>query len=222
MSRPKPPTYRTTNWHDYKAALAKRGSLSIWFDPGTQWLAAPTGKRGRQPVFTDAAIQACLTLKALFGLPLRQTTGMVASLLDLAGLDWPGRTGLAGLDFSTLCRRHPQRAGPPPSSRPAETASLGRNRRRGRLPLSSDQWRTMARCATMPFVAAAASVERSGSAGPATTDEVWSKPRCGGFKLLDARVMPRDFERQVAELQIRAAILNRFTALGTPRTQRAK
>jgi hypothetical protein len=93
------PTCRTTNWHDYNAALARRGSLAIWFDPETQWLAAPTGKRGRQPVFTDAAIQACLTLKALFGLPLRQTTGMVASLLELAGLDWPVP------DFSTLCRR---------------------------------------------------------------------------------------------------------------------
>ena len=71
MSRPRRPTYRTTNWHDYNRALARRGSLSIWFDPGMQWLAAPTGKRGRQLVFTDAAIQACLTLKALFGLPLR-------------------------------------------------------------------------------------------------------------------------------------------------------
>ena len=99
MSRPKPPTYRTTNWHDYNAALVRRGSLSIWFDPKTQWLAAPTGRRGRQPVFADAAIQTCLTLKALFGLPLRQTTGMVASLLELAGLDWPVP------DFSTLCRR---------------------------------------------------------------------------------------------------------------------
>jgi Transposase DDE domain len=82
-----------------RAALARRGSLAIWFDPETQWQAAPTGKRGRQPVFADAAIQVCLTLKALFGLPLRQTTGMVASLLDLAGLDWPVP------DFSTLCRR---------------------------------------------------------------------------------------------------------------------
>ena len=40
-------------------------------------------------MFTDAAVQACLTLKALFGLPLRQATGMVSSLLELAGLDWP-------------------------------------------------------------------------------------------------------------------------------------
>ena len=56
MSRPQPLPYRTTNWHDYNASLSKRGSLLIWFDPETHWLAAPTGKRGRQPVFTDAAI----------------------------------------------------------------------------------------------------------------------------------------------------------------------
>ena len=39
-------------------------------------------------------------------------------------------------------------------------------------------------------------------------------------KLLGKRVMARDFDRQVAELQIRPAILNRFTALGTPETHR--
>ncbi len=38
-------------------------------------------------------------LKALFGLALRQTTGLIASLLKLAKLDWP----VPG--FSTLCRR---------------------------------------------------------------------------------------------------------------------
>lgn len=38
------------------------------------------------------------------------------------------------------------------------------------------------------------------------------------FKLLGERVMARDFDRQVAELQVRAAILNRFTRLGTPMT----
>ena len=32
------------------------------------WHAAPTGKRGRQPEFSDAAIQVCLTMKGLFGM----------------------------------------------------------------------------------------------------------------------------------------------------------
>lgn len=34
-----------------------------------------------------------------FGLPLRQTVGLVASLIEMAGLDWPVP------DYSTLCRR---------------------------------------------------------------------------------------------------------------------
>ena len=70
MSKPTPPNYRTTNWRSYNAALKQRGSLLIWFDPETQWLGAPSGKRGRSATFSDAAIQASLTLKALFGLPL--------------------------------------------------------------------------------------------------------------------------------------------------------
>ena len=45
---------------------------------------------------------------------------------------------------------------------------------------------------------------------------VETKMRC--FKLLGERAMARDFDRQVAELQIRAALLNRFTYLGTPMT----
>jgi hypothetical protein len=46
---------------------------------------------------------------------------------------------------------------------------------------------------------------------------VETKMRC--FKLLGERVMARTFERQVVELQVRAAVLNRFTHLGTPVTQ---
>ncbi len=75
------------------------------------WEAAPTGKRGRQPDHSDAAIQTCLTMKVLFGVadigaPLvratistRQTTGFVESLLHLIDLDW------AVPNFSTLSRR---------------------------------------------------------------------------------------------------------------------
>ena len=99
MSRPTPPTYKTRNWPAYNKALKRRGSLTIWFDPAMTWEAAPTGKRGRQPDYSDAAIQTCLTMKVLFGMALRQTTGFVESLLRLIGLDWKVP------DFSTLCRR---------------------------------------------------------------------------------------------------------------------
>ena len=99
MSRPTRPTYKTKNWPDYNEALKKRGSLTIWFDPDMAWSPLPNGKRGRQQRYSDAAIQACLTMKVLFGMALRQTTGFVESLLQLIGLDW------AVPDFSTLCRR---------------------------------------------------------------------------------------------------------------------
>jgi hypothetical protein len=67
MSRPALPAYKTRNWPAYNEALKRRGSLAIWFDPAMTWEAAPTGKRGRQPDYSDAAIQTCLTMKVLFG-----------------------------------------------------------------------------------------------------------------------------------------------------------
>ena len=99
MSRPIPPSYKTKNWPAYNEALKQRGSLTIWFDPDMVWVPPPTGRRGRQPQYSDAAIQTCLTLKVLFGMALRQTTGFVESLLRLVGLNW------SVPDFSTLSRR---------------------------------------------------------------------------------------------------------------------
>lgn len=99
MSPANKPRYQTTNWKQYNAALKARGSLSIRLDKRMAWFAAGSGKRGRSPKFSDAAIQFCLTLKNLFGLALRQTTGLVESVLQLCGLAWPVP------DFSTLCRR---------------------------------------------------------------------------------------------------------------------
>ena len=99
MSKPSPARYRTTNWSSYNDALRRRGSLLVWFDREMVWLAPRDGRHGRPPVFSNAAIQFCLSIKVLFRLPLRQAAGMVASLLQMAGLDWPVP------DYSTLCRR---------------------------------------------------------------------------------------------------------------------
>ena len=38
-------------------------------------------------------------------------------------------------------------------------------------------------------------------------------------KLLGQRLAARDFDRQVAEFQVRVAVLNGFTALGIPVTE---
>ncbi len=76
MSSWSPTKYQTKNWPSYNAALKQRGSLSIWFDPEMVWVPPPSGKGGRQQGFSDAAIQACLTLKVLFGMPLRNRPGL--------------------------------------------------------------------------------------------------------------------------------------------------
>lgn len=99
MTKPLLARYRTTNWSSYNAALKRRGSLLIWLDKGMIWHAPREDRPGRPAVFSDAAIQFCLTIKVLFKLPLRQTAGMVASLLQMANLDW------SVPDYSTLCRR---------------------------------------------------------------------------------------------------------------------
>ena len=99
MSRPTPPTYKTRNWPTYNEALKRRGSLTIWLDPEMIWDATPTGRRGRQQTYSDTAIQTCLTMKVLFGMALRQTTGFVERLLSLIGPNW------VVPDFSTLSRR---------------------------------------------------------------------------------------------------------------------
>ena len=41
------------------------------------------------------------------------------------------------------------------------------------------------------------------------------------MKLLGQRLMARDFDRQVAERQVRIAVLNDYTALGIPITEAA-
>jgi hypothetical protein len=99
MSKPTPVRYHTTNWSEYNAALRRRGSLLVWLDREMEWSAPKRGRPGRPQTFSDAAIQFCLSIKVLFGLALRQAIGMVASLLELAGVDWPVP------DYSTLCRR---------------------------------------------------------------------------------------------------------------------
>ena len=76
-----------------------RGSLTIWLDKDMPWYAPASGKRGRQRIFSEAAIPFCLSIKCLFNLALCQSLDLVESLLRLAGLDW------SVPDLSTVCRR---------------------------------------------------------------------------------------------------------------------
>ena len=97
------PKRRVTNWSEYNEALRQRGSLTVWFtdDAIAAWKAAPRTTPGGQPHYSDLAITTALTLRAVFRLPLRQTNGLIGSILRLLGLDLPVP------NFSTLSRRAP-------------------------------------------------------------------------------------------------------------------
>lgn len=307
MSRPNAPSYKTLNWPEYNKALKGRGSLTIWFDPDMIWAATPTGKRGRQPVYSDAAVQTCLTMKVLFGMALRQTTGFVESLLRLISLDWDVP------DFSTLSRRQktlavniPHRGSQGPLHLLIDSTGIkvegegewnarkhgGAKRRVWRkVHLGIDEETLEIRAVEvtssdigdapiLPELLAQISTDqdiasvtadgaydtrkchdaiadrgavaiipprknakpwKADTAGAAARNEAlraskylgralwrrWSgyhrrsrvetKMHC--VKLLGQRLMARDFDRQVAEFQVRAAILNGFTALGIPVTK---
>src|SRR4051812_29289019 len=117
---------RITNWAEYDAALRQRGSLTVWFteDAIAAWHAEPRTTPGGQPHYSDLAITTALTLKAVFRLALRQTEGLIGSLIGLLGLD------LSVPDHTTLSRRAETlevprpRSGSPDTGREAEPVHL--------------------------------------------------------------------------------------------------
>jgi len=92
---------RVTNWAEYDAALRQRGSLTVWFTEAAvaAWEAEPRTTPGGQPHYSDLAITTALTLKAVFRLALRQTEGLIGSIIGLLGL------ALSVPDHTTLSRR---------------------------------------------------------------------------------------------------------------------
>ena len=269
-----------------------------------QWLAPASGKRGRSQKFSDAAIQFCLTIKCLFGLPLRQTLGLVQSLLKMADLPW------SAPDYSTVCRRQkgldvqvhyrPSGKGLHMLADSTGIKFLGegewkakkhgaerhRQWRKVRLGINAENMQIRAIVVTTNEVGDSPVAAELRAQIPShepvvsfTGDGVYDTqdvheachhhkaipvipPRKGArlrkglafahrneavkackklgrtiwkrwsgyhlrslvetkmncFKGLGEKVMARTFERQVAELNVRASILNRFTELGTPQT----
>jgi len=92
---------RVLNWAEYDAALRQRGSLTVWVtdEAIAHWKAAPRSTPGGQPAYSDLAITTALMLRAVFRMALRQTEGLLASILHLLGLELPVP------DHSTISRR---------------------------------------------------------------------------------------------------------------------
>jgi hypothetical protein len=101
--------HRVTNWAAYNESLRRRGDLTVWVsdEARSHWPASRRLSRGGQRKYSDLAITLCLTLRVVYGLPLRQTQGLMRSLATLMGLD------VTVPDFSTLSRRSKGLALPP-------------------------------------------------------------------------------------------------------------
>ena len=69
-----------------------------------RWLAEPSGNRRRGKLFSEAAIQFCLSIKCLFNQLLRQALGMVQDPLKLAGHDCPCQISAPSAVTKRLCR----------------------------------------------------------------------------------------------------------------------
>jgi hypothetical protein len=113
--------YRVRNWPEYNRALVNRYRLEIWLSEDVRqgWYATPTGDRGRPRVYSHLALTFCLTIRALFDLPLRGCQGLLESLLPRLDLDW------AVPDYTVMCRRaRSLEVKLPVRRRPGETVHL--------------------------------------------------------------------------------------------------
>jgi hypothetical protein len=93
--------HRVTNWREYDASLRNRGSLTIWFTPEAiaGWKAQPRTTPGGQRHYSDLAIETALTLRTMFRLALRQSEGLIGSIMKMLEIDLPVP------DHTTLSRR---------------------------------------------------------------------------------------------------------------------
>src|SRR4051812_5129530 len=113
--------HKVTNWPAYDASLRQRGSLTVWFtdEAIAAWAAEPRTTRGGQPWYSELAILTALTLRAVFRLALRQTEGLIGSVIRLLGLDLPVP------EHTTLSRRAAILEVPRPRS--SSSAGAGRD-----------------------------------------------------------------------------------------------
>src|ERR1700724_1100100 len=91
-------SFRVQNWAAYESGLRRRGSLTLWIEDAALECWQTTGSGG-QARYMDAAIQTSLMLRTAFKLALRQTEGLMTSVLTLMGLT------ISAPDHSTVSRR---------------------------------------------------------------------------------------------------------------------
>src|SRR5665213_3661247 len=79
--------FKVRNWPEYEAGLRRRGSLTLWIEDGALRHWQTLGPSG-QARYTDAAIQTTLMVRTAFRLALRQTEGLMASVITLMAVSY--------------------------------------------------------------------------------------------------------------------------------------
>src|SRR3984893_11590401 len=75
-------SFKVRNWPAYEAGLRRRGSLTLWIEDAALECWQTIGPSG-QARYREAAIQTSLMLRTAFKLALRQTEGLMTSVLRL-------------------------------------------------------------------------------------------------------------------------------------------
>jgi len=91
-------SFKVHNWPEYEAGLRRRGSLTLWIDDAVldRWQSVEPNGQAR---YRDIAIETSLVLRTAFKIALRQTEGLMGSVLTLMNLT------ITAPDHTTVSRR---------------------------------------------------------------------------------------------------------------------
>ncbi len=93
--------YKVNNWSEYNRSLKNRGSITLWLseDAIESWHYQGKKQKGGQLKYSDQCIEVCCMIRKVYRLPLRQTEGLVASIIRLMKLE------MNVPDYTRICRR---------------------------------------------------------------------------------------------------------------------
>jgi hypothetical protein len=113
-------TFKVTNWSAYEAGVRRRGRLTLWVSDEAlaAWRAAPRTTPDGQVHYSETAIETALMLRLVIHRPMRQTEGLLGSLLDLMDIDLPVP------DHTTVSRRAARLTPAPRTALPSGPVTL--------------------------------------------------------------------------------------------------
>lgn len=93
--------YKVNNWSEYNRSLKNRGSITLWLseDVRNGWYYQGKKKKGGQLKYSNTCIEACCIVRKVYHLALRQTQGLIESIIGILQLE------MEAPDYSVICRR---------------------------------------------------------------------------------------------------------------------